>query len=231
MAVSKDYFKSLFSVYYKRVMKFDDVAQYFISIQHYMFYFIMSLARFNLYAQSFIHNIIGPGSIYKKRWVELSSLFFFWVWHISLLVYIGSWSHALLFLFVSHAVAGIVHVQICINHFSMETYNGIPQGAFEDDGYIKSQLLTTTNIECHPLMDFFHGGLQFQIEHHIFPHLTRSKLRYVQTRIRELCTKHNLPYFTKPFFKANYDVLVKLHETSKELKLSEMIWDGINMNG
>jgi len=231
MAVSKVYFKSLFSHYYNRIMKFDGAAEYFISIQHYMFYPIMSLARFNLYAQSFIHNIIGPGSQSPKRNAELLTLTIFWCWLSYLLSFTGSFSNGLLFMLVSHAVAGLVHVQICINHFSMEVFDGVPQRAFEDDGYVRSQLESTTDIDCHPLMDWFHGGLQFQIEHHIYPHLTRSSLRYVQVEIKKICAKHGLTYYSKPFFRANFDVLKKLYDTSKELKLSEMIIDGMNMHG
>lgn len=231
MAVSKDYFRSIFSYYYQRTMKFDGLAEYFVSMQHYMFYPIMSLARFNLYVQSLIYNTVGPGSLNNKKYVELVFLFGFWIWLSHFLSLTGSWTNALLYLFVSHAAAGLVHVQICINHFSMETYNGIPQRSFTDDGYIQSQLMTTTDIDCSPFMDFFHGGLQFQIEHHIFPHITRSYLRFTQAELRKICAKHGLPYFSKPFFKANFDVLKKLYETSKELKLSEMIVDGLNMSG
>ena len=117
MAVSKDYFRSIFSYYYQRTMKFDGLAEYFVSMQHYMFYPIMSLARFNLYAQSLIHSTVGPGSLNSKKYVELVSLFGFWIWLTYFLSLTGSWTNALLYLFVSHAAAGLVHVQICINHF------------------------------------------------------------------------------------------------------------------
>lgn len=231
MAVNKDLFKSLYSFYHGRKMNFDKAGAFFVSKQHYLFYVIMALARFNLYAQSFIFNLAGPGSRTGKKRRELVSLAFFWMWYVSLLSYSTSWLHGLVFMLVSHAVAGIVHVQICINHFPMDTYNGIPQKAFAEDGYLMSQLTTTRNIECAPFMDFFHGGLQFQIEHHIFPHLTRSRLRYVQEHLRELCMKHNLPYQSVPFWKANWDVLICLYETSKELHIADVIIDGLNLNG
>ena len=52
MAVSKDYFQSIFCYYYQCTMKFDGLTEYLVSMQHYMFYPIMSLARFKLYVQS-----------------------------------------------------------------------------------------------------------------------------------------------------------------------------------
>ena len=212
-------------------MKFDGVAKWFISSQHLWFYPVMMLARFNLYVQSYIHNIVGPGSISSEKYAEIITLLFFSTWFTYLLTFTASIGYAILFVFVSHAVAGIVHVQICINHFPMETFVGVPQSAYEDDGYIKSQLVTTTNIECSPFMDFFHGGLQFQVEHHLFPHLTRSWLRHVQGEIKKVCKKHSLHYSSRSFFQANYDVVQKLYKTSLEARLADIFWDGLNMNG
>jgi len=231
MAVCPDFFASLTSTYYKRVMKFDGVAKWFVSAQHFWFYPVMMLARFNLYAQSFIHNLVGPGSKDNARYMELFTLGIFWGWLLLLLTFTGSVGNAVIFLLISHAVAGLVHVQICINHFPMETFVGVPQDNYESDGYIKSQLVTTTNIECSPFMDFFHGGLQFQVEHHIFPHLTRSWLRYVQVEIKKICRKHSLPYYQRSFWQANYDVVKKLYATSLDARVADIFWDGLNMNG
>jgi len=232
MAISKDFFRSIFSTYHKRILRFDAFSKTFVGIQQYMFYPIMALARFNLYAQSFIHNIVGPGSKFPDRQrIELLSLAAFWVWFSGVLYLTGSLSHGFLFLLLSHAVAGLVHVQICLSHFSMETYEGVPQSSFENDGYIRSQLMTTMDVDCHPMLDFFHGGLQFQVEHHLFPHISRSWLRYAQTQVQQLCKMHNLPFLNKTFYEANYDVVRRLRETSKELKLSNMFYDGVNMIG
>lgn len=232
LAVNKSFFTGIFSKYYHRTLDFDKASEFFIAKQHYLFYVVMALARFNLYAQSFRHNLVGAGArhVQKKR-VEIAWLLGFWVWYLTVLSFTPTWLHTLVFVLVSHAVAGIVHVQICINHFPMDTYEGVPQKQFTNDGYLMSQLKTTRNIQCPAFMDFFHGGLQFQIEHHIFPHLTRSHLRDVQRQLKDLCKKHDLPYQTVPFWKANYDVLVKLYETSKELKVAEIFMDGINLNG
>lgn len=227
LAVNKVFFKSIFSKYYNRRLNFDKAGEFFIAKQHYLFYVVMALARFNLYAQSLRHNLVGAGTAYpRKAKVELLAMLGFLTWFLSVLSLTPTWWHTIVFLLVSHVVAGIVHVQICINHFPMDTFEGVPQKSF-----LVNQLLTTRNIECPKFMDFFHGGLQFQIEHHLFPHLTRSRLRYVQEQVKIFCKKHDLPYQSVPFWKANYDVLVKLYETSKELKIADIIIDGLNLNG
>ena len=57
---------------------------------------------------------------------------------------------ALLWLFVSHAVSGILHVQIVLSHWSMETYKGSPYTSSDTEWY-KMQLRTTMNVWTPPL--------------------------------------------------------------------------------
>ena len=67
-AVTPKYFESIYSFYHKRVMAFDAVARFFVSYQHYLFYPIMALARFNLYAQSIIYILVKVSSQILKKW-------------------------------------------------------------------------------------------------------------------------------------------------------------------
>ncbi|MED6212794.1 hypothetical protein PIB30_086936, partial [Stylosanthes scabra] len=52
-------------------------------------------------------------------------------------------------------------------------------------------------------MDWFHGGLQFQVEHHLFSQLPRCHLRRISPLVKELCKKHGLPCNIVSFWKAN----------------------------
>ncbi|KAL2507881.1 Cold-shock DNA-binding domain [Forsythia ovata] len=61
----------------------------------------------------------------------------------------------------------------------------------------------TLGIECSSWMDWFHGGLQFQVEHNLFPRLSRRQLRKVSPFVKELCKKRGLPYNCASFWKAN----------------------------
>ena len=114
----------------------------------------------------------------------------------------------------------------------METYYGLPIDAFNTDEFLQSQLWTCMNIECPPALDFFHGGLQFQIEHHLFPRVSRQYLRQVSEKIQALCLKHKIPYKSKTFLEANVDVIMALRETALKAKhIDQMIWDGISAVG
>ena len=104
-AVSKKFFKSFYSEYYKREFKMDSLAQMLIPYQHFLFYPVMAIARFNLYAQSLIF-ILTTKEVQRKS-LELILLAFFWVWFLMVCSLLPNWSHSVLFLFLSHAVAGM----------------------------------------------------------------------------------------------------------------------------
>jgi fatty acid desaturase len=60
--------------------------------------------------------------------------------------------------FLSHATAGILHVQICLNHFAMDTIEGSSAYSEEKD-FVNLQLGATTDIYCPKWLDWFFGGL------------------------------------------------------------------------
>ncbi|KAG8056474.1 hypothetical protein GUJ93_ZPchr0002g23843 [Zizania palustris] len=82
---------------------------------------------------------------------------------------------------------------------SKEVYVGPPKG----NDWFEKQTAGTLDIQCSAWMDWFHGGLQFQIEHHLFPRLPRCHHRQVALFVHDLCKKHGLPYAAASFWEAN----------------------------
>ena len=119
-AISHVFFTTLWSSYYKRAMKFDIAAKFFIPIQHRMFYVVMSLARFNLYALSY--GYLAKTAMQSPRarggrwwwWAEICCLGLFYCWFGAVLKGCGSWPKALMYLLVSHVVTSPLHVQVCL---------------------------------------------------------------------------------------------------------------------
>ena len=56
------------------------------------------------------------------------------------------------------------------------------------------------NWSCPVWLDWFHGGLQFQIEHHLFPGLPRHNLRKASLLVHPLCRDLGLHYHSPSFF-------------------------------
>jgi len=57
------------------------------------------------------------------------------------------------------------------------------------------QVATTLNIDCPKYMDWFHGGLQFQVEHHLWPRLPRHSLRRARDLVKAFCAEHKVHCF------------------------------------
>jgi len=98
----------------------------------------------------------------------------------------------------------------------MPSYTGKPESG-EDDGlsFIRTQLEHSLDINCPWYMDLFHGGLQFQVCHHLLPRLPRHHLRKVTHEyLIPFCKKWNLPYHSLTFVEANMAVLTMLQDVA-----------------
>jgi fatty acid desaturase len=51
------------------------------------------------------------------------------------------------------------------------------------------------------LGDFLQGGLNYQIEHHLFPDLPLLKYRECQPHVKAICEKHGVPYVQEPVWR------------------------------
>jgi len=60
--------------------------------------------------------------------------------------------------------------------------------------FVRSQLASTRNVAGGWFNDWFTGGLNRQIEHHLFPTLPRHNLHKAQKLVVALCSKHGLFY-------------------------------------
>jgi fatty acid desaturase len=50
-------------------------------------------------------------------------------------------------------------------------------------------------------IDFAHGWLNYQVEHHLFPNIPLSQYQKMQPVVKEICKKHNLEYRQESVFK------------------------------
>lgn len=132
-AVTPGIFKRFYSSYHAKWVELDVAARTLVPYQHYLFYPVMSLARFNLYAQSWLL-LLSPEFVHNKG-LEQATLLAFAGWYGALVWAMdaptgGGWEK-LAFVLVAHMLAGVLHVQICLSHFAREVYHG---HAYNGDG-------------------------------------------------------------------------------------------------
>jgi linoleoyl-CoA desaturase len=60
--------------------------------------------------------------------------------------------------------------------------------------YLLRQTATTVNFRPGALGAFVCSGLQYQIEHHLFPHVSHVHYRAMSVIVQNFCHRHGLPY-------------------------------------
>lgn len=216
-AISHRFFDSLRSTYYNRIMSYDAFAKFTIRYQNYLYYPILTLGRFNLYRLSWEYLFLGlgprKGPAWWHRWFEIAGQVFFWTWFGYGVLYrsIPTAGDRVLFLMVSHMFTGILHLQITLSHFAMSTADlGI------QESFPQRMLRTTMDVDCPEWLDFFHGGLQFQAVHHLFPRIPRHNLRQTQKLVQQFCLEVGIPYALYGFVDGNKEVIGKLRDVGRQ---------------
>ncbi|KAI9676960.1 MAG: hypothetical protein M1817_006799 [Caeruleum heppii] len=215
-AVSHRFLDSLRSTYYDRIMTYDPLAKFVIRYQHYLYYPVLTLGRFNLYRLSWVYLLLGQapkrGPAWWTRYLELAGQVVFWIWFGYFLLYrsIPTAASRILFILCSHMVTMPLHVQITLSHFGMSTSTLPPSESFP-----QKMLRTTMDVDCPAWMDFLHGGLQFQAVHHLYPRIPRHNLREVSKMVETFSRDTGVPYVRYGFLEGNQVVLGRLGEVAR----------------
>ncbi|MGI9009431.1 MAG: fatty acid desaturase family protein [Streptosporangiaceae bacterium] len=90
----------------------------------------------------------------------------------------------------------------------------------EDDNldFLRRQVLTSRNIRGGWLTDFVLGGLNYQIEHHLFPSMPRPSLRHAQAPVRAFCAERGIAYRETGFIGSYAQVLRHLNMVGGSLR-------------
>ncbi|MEU2350148.1 acyl-CoA desaturase [Modestobacter sp. NPDC049651] len=74
--------------------------------------------------------------------------------------------------------------------------------------FLRRQVLMSRNIRGGRFTDLFMGGLNYQVEHHLFPSMPRPNLRKVQPMVRAFCAQHGIAY-TEMSLLGSYGTVVR----------------------
>nr|QWC69494.1 front-end desaturase 1 [Tigriopus californicus] len=70
------------------------------------------------------------------------------------------------------------------------------------NSFLYNQLITSSNV-CGAKLCFLNGGLNYQIEHHLFPRMHHSHYPTVAPHVRNFCEEKGLPYHHFPTIREN----------------------------
>ncbi|GLY48953.1 acyl-CoA desaturase [Lentzea sp. NBRC 102530] len=86
--------------------------------------------------------------------------------------------------------------------------------------FLRKQVLTSRNIRGGWFTDVLLGGLNYQIEHHLFPSMPRPALRHAQSIVQNFCAQRGISYAQCGLFRSYGYVLQHLHEIGATLSES-----------
>lgn len=114
------------------------------------------------------------------------------------------WGLGLAFLAVQFVVFGVyMGGSFAPNHKGMPL---VPKDARVD--FLRRQVLTSRNIRGGRLTEWGMGGLNYQIEHHLFPRMPSMNLRKVRPIVRRFCAERDIPY-TETGLIESYGIVVR----------------------
>jgi fatty acid desaturase len=88
--------------------------------------------------------------------------------------------------------------------------------------YLRRQVLTARNVRGGRRVDFALGGLNYQIEHHLFPSMPRPNLRRAQPLVRSYCAGQGISYRKDTLFSSYAQTLRHLAQVGRAARLTPM---------
>ncbi|WP_371403880.1 acyl-CoA desaturase [Kribbella sp. NBC_00662] len=175
-----------------------------------VFFPLLTLEGFNLKVSS-IRFLLARRRTHR---LELGLMAAHVVLYLTALFLIMSPAQALVFALVHHMVFGLhLGSVFAPNHKGME----MP----DDDsnwGHLEKQVLTSRNVNGSLVTDWMMGGLNYQIEHHLFPSMPRANLRFAQPIVRGYCERIGMPYISTGLIDSYRMGLRHMHEVGEQLR-------------
>ncbi|NBC24526.1 MAG: acyl-CoA desaturase [Bacteroidetes bacterium] len=149
---------------------------------------------------------LHPTKSYPRMFLELVGvkvLYFSFALVIPLLVLPIAWYWVVAFLVVSHLISGLSLSLIFQTAHVMPTseFPEVDETRKVDTHWAVHQMLTTANFS--PRSKWFSwliGGLNYQIEHHLFPNICHVHYPKISEIVRETAEKYGVPYHIQPTF-------------------------------
>ncbi|MEU1250089.1 fatty acid desaturase family protein [Micromonospora arida] len=160
----------------------------FVRHQATLFFPLLMAEGLHLHAAS-VRAVVSRSGL-RHRPAEAGVLVLHFAGYLAAVFLVLSVPQAIVFILVNQALFGLY-----LGSSFAPNHKGMPILTEADDlDYLRRQVLTSRNVRGGRLLDAVLGGLNYQIEHHLFPSMPRPNLRHAQPLIRQFCTEHGIAY-------------------------------------
>jgi fatty acid desaturase len=177
-------------------------AAAFVRRQGWWFLLLLPLEGVNLHVQS-LRTVLGAAPV-RLRLLEAGILTLRLGGYLAVLFLLLPPGKAAAFIAVHLGLFGVLlGGAFAPNHIGMPI---VPAEARPD--FLHRQVLASRDITGGALTGFFMGGLNHQIEHHLFPSMPRPGLKQARRLVRDHCAQHQIAYTETTLARA-YGVIVR----------------------
>lgn len=198
--------------------KLEDLPRWMLRNQALLYWPIMCMARTSWVIQSPTFHIQKRNPYYTALWLFVSErlgLFTHHALYFALVYKIGTASviNAIVFNVVAQAFGGLfLSCVFTVGHNAMDV---LTEKEMRQVDFVRLQTRTTRNVDPHWFTNWFCGGLNYQVEHDIFPSIPRHNLPTAAKMFRQFCLKHSIPYTSESLIQGNKSVCALLEKVSK----------------
>ncbi len=195
--------------------KHDGLGRFIARHQAVLFFPLLTLEGLHLHLASAWHLFTAPSRrAGRYRALEIAAFAVHLVGATAGLLLVLDPLRALAFFTLMQAVFGLyMGCSFAPNHKGMPT---VPRGGKLD--YLRRQVLTSRNVRGGWFVDQALGGLNYQVEHHLFPNMPRANLRRAQHLVQAFCAEHGITYTETSLFGSYAIVLRHLHGLGAPLR-------------
>ena len=177
---------------------------------------LFCLSAFSLHSNSIRHLLERRAT---HGLVEASLLIAHYLWYFLLPFYLLGFWPALLFIIVNKVAFGLYMALVFApNHKGMPVLS-----ASDELDFMRQQILTSRNVRGGLLTDYLYGGLNYQIEHHLFPGMPRNQLGKASKIVRAMCQRYGIAYYETSWLQSYKEILNHMHAVSAPLR-ADTVW-------
>ncbi|MFO0559116.1 MAG: acyl-CoA desaturase [Polyangiales bacterium] len=176
--------------------------------QHWLAWLMLAGVALNLRVYGLVHLLRG-----RARRAEIAAFALHWtLYPLAMVSLLGGW-RALAMIALQQALFGTYVGSITVaNHWAM------PMPEPGTLGFVAHQVSTSRNISGESLADLWFGGLNLQVEHHLFPSMPRANLRSARASVQAFCEARGIAYVERSITEAYREIYRAMREVARYVR-------------
>lgn len=183
-------------------------AAWWTAHQAVLFFPVLLLEALNLHVSG-VREVLKP-----DRRTEGLLLLLHFVGYVALIGTTMTWVQGLAFVAIHKGLQGFY-----LGCSFAPSHKGMPElDEEQSQDPLLRQVLTSRNISGGRVAEWIYGGLNYQIEHHLFPSMPRANLHKAQPVVRRFCADNGVSYSELSAFGCYAEAMRHLHEVGAGLR-------------